>query len=138
MAFCQTCGASVEGKFCANCGAATTAEAESPPGSPAGRLGSGTSELADNIASALCYIPILGGLGFLLIEPYSHNRKIRFHALQSLFVTAMMVVLDIVIGILSRILWGVTDLVHLGYVALILFLMYKAYVSQKMVLPIIG
>ena len=49
-----------------------------------------------------------------------------------------MVVLDIVIGILSPILWGVTGLVHLGYVALILFLMYKAYVGVKIVLPIIG
>src|SRR5205823_6563439 len=138
MAFCQTCGAPVEGNFCAKCGAATTVEAGSQPGSPTGQLGSGISELADNIASALCYIPILGGLGFLLIEPYSHKRNIRFHALQSLFVTALMVVLDIVIGILSPILWGVTGLVHLGYVALILFLMYKAYVGVKLVLPIIG
>ena len=99
-----------------------------------GHLGSGTSELTDNIASALCYIPLLGGLGFLLVEPYSRNRAIRFHALQSLSLTALMVVLDVAMGIL----WRVTDILHLGYAALILFLMYKAYVGEKIVLPIIG
>src|SRR6266571_2826141 len=138
MAFCQNCGSSVEGKFCAKCGAATSLETESQPVSPMGHLGSGTSELTDNIASALCYIPLLGGLGFLLVEPYSRNRAIRFHALQSLSLTAVMVVLDVVIGILWRLLWGVTDILHLGYVALILFLMYKAYVGEKIVLPVIG
>src|SRR6266480_1116877 len=134
MAFCQNCGSSVEGKFCAKCGAATSLETESQPVSPMGHLGSGTSELTDNIASALCYIPLLGGLGFLLVEPYSRNRAIRFHALQSLSLTALMVVLDVAMGIL----WRVTDILHLGYAALILFLMYKAYVGEKIVLPIIG
>jgi len=139
MAFCQNCGSPVDGKFCAKCGAAVGQDSGPPSGAPTGQpLGSGTSELADNIASALCYIPILGGLGFLLVEPYSRNRAIRFHALQSLSLTAVMVVLDVVIGILWRLLWGVTDILHLGYVALILFLMYKAYVGEKIVLPVIG
>ena len=139
MAFCQNCGSPVDGKFCAKCGAAVGQDSGPPSGAPTGQpLGSGTSELADNIASALCYIPILGGLGFLLVEPYSRNRAIRFHALQSLSLTAVMVVLDVVIGILWRLLWGVTDILHLVYVALILFLMYKAYVGEKIVLPVIG
>lgn len=54
--------------------------------------GSGASSgLSDNVASALCYIPIVG-LIFLLVEPYSRNRAVRFHAIQSLMLLVASIV----------------------------------------------
>src|SRR5436190_723925 len=88
MAFCQSCGSPVEGRYCAKCGAAAGQDAGSqappPPISPSGSSASG---LADNVASALCYIPIVG-LIFLFVEPYNRRKLIRFHAFQSLFLVA--------------------------------------------------
>src|SRR5947209_9695110 len=91
MTYCANCGTPVEGRFCPKCGAAAGAApapgyvpppGNVPPGYPppaAGGLG-----MDENLASALCYIPIVG-LIFLLIEPYNKNRTVRFHAFQSLF-----------------------------------------------------
>lgn len=140
MAFCQNCGSQVDGKFCAKCGApsgqdaGTAAPPEIPP--PA----SGEAGLADNIAGALCYIPILGVI-FLLIEPYSRNKLIRFHAFQSLFLVAAMFVINIALTALFEMFWGVFAfyaLFKLVYIGLLIFLALKAFKGEKVVLPVIG
>src|SRR5690349_20275840 len=72
MANCPSCGAPVEGRYCAKCGTATL------PASAAG--------LPDNTAAALCYVlGLITGIIFLVLEPYSRNKLIRFHAFQSIF-----------------------------------------------------
>src|ERR1700674_1198188 len=89
MAFCASCGAEVQGKFCAKCGA--------PSGAPAGGAGnpmagpsatgpSATAGMDENVAAALCYlVGVLTGVLFLVLEPYNRNKVIRFHAFQSIF-----------------------------------------------------
>ena len=141
MAFCQNCGSEVTGRYCARCGApsgqgaGTDASAPSiPPAS------SGASGLADNVASALCYLPILGII-FLLVEPYSRNKLVRFHAFQSLFLTAAMVAINIVLGSVFEILWtGLVffPLVRLLYLVLVIYLAFQAFKGQKIVTPVIG
>ena len=100
----------------------------------------GSSGLTDNIAGALAYIPIIG-LIFLLIEPYNRNRLIRFHAFQSLFLLAAAIVTNIVISVLTSMMWSLYFLwaiIRLAYLVLWLFMMFKTYSGVKVVLPIIG
>ncbi|MBV8819922.1 MAG: hypothetical protein JO022_16280, partial [Acidobacteriaceae bacterium] len=75
MQYCPNCGTPVEGRYCPKCGTAMQAPGgysapPPPPGGygapPPGATGLGSDE---NVAAALCYIPIVG-LIFLLIDPY--------------------------------------------------------------------
>lgn len=111
MPFCATCGAQVEGRFCAKCGSPVAAAAQGagasapppPPGAPGYPPPSGYAQqpygqpgmmapppaampMADNVACALCYaLGFVTGIIFLVIAPYNQNRTVRFHAFQSIF-----------------------------------------------------
>jgi uncharacterized membrane protein len=142
MAFCPNCGSAVDGKFCAKCGAAVGAGTDPPVGSsfPMQAPGAGASGLTDNVAGALAYIPIIG-LIFLLIEPYSRNKLIRFHAFQSLFLVAVVIVFNILLGVLAGMMFSLYflwSLIHLAEVVLWLFMMFKTFSGVKVVLPVIG
>ena len=150
MAFCANCGSQVEGRFCAKCGSAVAAEAGAgaagvnvpPPAAQAQAAG-----MTDNVAAALCYLlGILTGILFLVLEPYNRNKLIRFHAFQSIFLWCTWLAVWIVISIFSVALslLGLffIPLLHLvvmlGFCAVWIVLMFKAYNNQKWVLPIIG
>lgn len=120
-----------------------------PSGAPGGKTSLG---LDSNLGAMLCYIAnILCCLGvilsivFLITE--KENRFVKFHALQSLFLGGVCVVLLIVVEILGVIL----GMVHLGILAtglwfilvlifLVLWLLagIKAYSGQWYKLPGIG
>src|SRR4051794_39363045 len=133
MAFCQNCGAAVDGRFCAKCGAAVGQDSGAPMGSsipPSPE--SGASGMTDNIAGALAYIPIIGVI-FLLIEPYNRNKAIRFHAFQGLFLLAASIVTGIVLSTVASIFWSLVFLmpfVQLIFVGIWLFLMFKTYSGE--------
>jgi hypothetical protein len=106
MTFCQNCGSPVEGRFCAKCGAATgqDAGASSPP------PGADFKTMSTNVASALCYVPLLGGIVFLLMEPYNRNKLIRFHAFQALFLFGALFLVNVVLkNLLFWILWKIYE-----------------------------
>ncbi len=142
MAFCPSCGATVDGRFCAKCGASLAegvpAAAPQPPAAGSG------STLAPNIASALSYIPVLiPAILFLVWAPYNRDRTVRFHAWQSLFLQLAWIVtgiaLSVVIPIVSWQLWlAAGQLLNLAVVVLALYLMWKAYKGERVVLPVIG
>jgi uncharacterized membrane protein len=110
--------------------------------------------LQENIASALCYIPFLGlvvGIVFLVLQPYNQNKTIRFHAFQSIFFTLTWLIFRIGLSIiLSGLGYGLLGffftllhlfvwlVVGLGGFLLGLFLMWRAYNNNPLVLPIIG
>ncbi len=107
--------------------------------------------MEDNLASALCYaLGLITGIVFLVLEPYSKNRAVRFHAFQSIFFSVGSIVLNIaisiVIVILARFLpYGMRALlsllslgVSLCLMVFWLFLMYKAYNREKFMIPVIG
>ncbi len=152
MAFCPSCGAEAQGKYCAKCGAPlpgdvgqTTIPSPPPNAPPAQAAG-----LTDNMAAALCYaLLVLTGVLFLMLEPYNRNKTIRFHAFQSIFAWIAMVVVSIGVSIISMILLPIPFLgamlslllhgiVYLGFFILWLLLMYKAYNNERWVLPIVG
>lgn len=152
MPFCATCGAQVEGRFCAKCGS-TVASAGPGPGAgpqPMGQPMATSAPMADNVASALCYaLGFITGIIFLVIAPYNQNRTVRFHAFQSIFFNVALIAVEIALSIvfsimfhilhflalLGALIWPVFFLAIFG---LWLYLMFSAYQGKTVVLPIIG
>lgn len=110
-----------------------------------------SSGIGNNVAGLLCYLfGWLGGLIFLLIEPYKNDRFVRFCAFQSIFFNVAVVALWIGLSILSFILTAITKglagllmfplmlILWLGFLVLLVYLMIKAYGHQEVKLPIIG
>src|SRR5690242_5757284 len=142
MPFCSNCGSPVEGRFCAKCGTPLNTPAEAgtagEPSQTSPRAG-----LTDNVASALCYV-FIGGVLFLVLPPYNQNRKIRFHAYQSIFMLGAAIVTWFLLGSLSlflgsflRLLGHLFDLIMplflLGCCALWLVMIIKAYQDEKVI-----
>src|SRR6185295_11726298 len=146
MPFCGTCGAQVEGRFCAKCGNAvgTSQPPSGQPGpAPAGAAG---APMADNVVSALCYaLGLVTGIIFLVIAPYNQNRTVRFHAFQSIFMHVGLIAVWIVFNIVFRLisvfaLFGAIlfPILGLGCFILWLYLLISAYQGKMVMLPIIG
>jgi len=120
MATCPNCGAAVEGEQCPHCQPAPV--------------------IADNVASALCYL-LLGVTGALLlfIEPYSHNRRVRFHAFQAILVNLVIIVFWVAISFAGRqVALLLSPLFLLGCLVLWLALIWTAWQDSRLVLPVIG
>lgn len=152
MAFCASCGAQMEGRFCAKCGA--VAGAGAPAGGPSAGAqpapAAAPAGLSDNAASALCYVlGLITGILFLVIAPYNQNRAVRFHAFQSIFLNVAWIGVWIVLTIFSVVvtsisftlgmLFGMLHLiVGLGFLVLWIYMLVKAYQGQRVLLPVIG
>ena len=150
MAFCPSCGAPVEGRYCAKCGTAVDPAAPAAA-SPAVNLPAVSAPgLPENTAAALCYVlGFVTGIIFLVLEPYNKNKLIRFHAFQSIFLNIAWIGVFIALSIIGIVLLPIPFLgpmlsiilhlgVSLGAFILWLMLMYKAYNRERWVLPIIG
>jgi uncharacterized membrane protein len=137
MAFCATCGAAVEGQFCAKCGS----RAGAAP-SAAARPGVQQSEgLAENVAAALCYVlGLVTGILFLILTPYNKNPLIRFHAFQSIFLNVACIVASIVLNMVFVMihLWALLPLISLGILCVFIYMLVMAYQGKTIVLPVIG
>jgi uncharacterized membrane protein len=107
-----------------------------------------TTGLPDNLAGALSYVlgPITG-IFFLVMEKQS--RFVRFHAMQSLLVGVVLIIVNFVLNVLDAVLlripfigWlfslGLALVVGLASLVLWLALMYAAYRGQEWELPWIG
>jgi len=133
MPFCPHCGASAAAAYCSKCGGKVSSGFEGSSQSDTG--------LTDNVAGALCYLGwIFTAIIFLILPPYSRSRNVRFHAFQSLFLTIAWVLANTFLALLlPAILRGtIRDLVQLAGILLWLFLMWKTYNNERVVLPIIG
>ena len=155
MAFCTKCGAQVGAgmSFCPACGAPTGSAAG--PATPAAGAGAvpatGSTAMSSNVAGLLTYIlGFITGIIFLVIEPYKNDKFVRFHAFQSIFLSAIWIGFRIVWGYIVMGLfwnpfsglWGllrlVSMLISLAFLACVLFMMYKAYNNERFKLPVIG
>jgi uncharacterized membrane protein len=99
--------------------------------------------LTENVACALCYaLGLITGILFLVLAPYNQNRKIRFHAFQSIFFHVAFIVVWIVILMVAAVSGGllifVSPVIWLAFFVLWLVLIIKAYQDQMFVLPVIG
>ena len=136
MAFCPSCGAPVEGRYCAKCGAAVDPSAPpvtpvQPPSAPG---------MPENTVAALCYIPaFIVPIIFLVLEPYSRNQTIRFHAFQSIFLNGAMFVLWMALRVvLPWYSWRLVGLLDLAFFILWIYMLLQTYQGKKIVLPVIG
>jgi uncharacterized membrane protein len=149
MAFCANCGAAVtEGaSFCPSCGARVGAGPQTAgPQQPA-------APMTPNAAAALSYLPYAGfiiGIIFLVIEPYRRDPFVRFHAFQSIFLSAAAAIAWIIwsdvfslpffasFGIVWNTLGLMWGLLRVACLLIWLFMMYKAYRNERYLLPWIG
>jgi uncharacterized membrane protein len=152
MPFCASCGTQVEGKFCPKCGAAIVAGGATPPPPPLpGTYAApvASAPMAENVASTLCYVlGLITGIIFLVLEPYSKNRTVRFHAFQSIFLNVAIIVIEIAFSIVFGIMLRITGffgffgiffpIFWLALLALWLYLLLSTYQGKTIVLPIIG
>lgn len=85
---CLNCGieAMAGAAYCPSCG--------KPVGDPAAIEQPATAAgLQTNVAGALCYLGgFVTGILFLIIWPYTRERFVRFHAFQSIFLSAALFV----------------------------------------------
>jgi len=141
---CEKCGVEmVAGSaFCASCGRPVALGSGEHGGTAVA-----TASLSANVAGALCYLGgAVTGVLFLILEPYRHDRFVRFHAFQSIFFTIGWIVLHLALGMIESVLpwalWHVmaalSMLVSLGLFCLALWLMYRAYNNERFKLPVIG
>ena len=151
MAFCATCGAPVEGRFCAKCGSAVGAAAPPaggaapPPQMQAAPQLQAGAPMADNVASTLCYVlGLITGIIFLVLSPYNKNPTVRFHAFQSIFLHVACIVLSIGLRIVlvdmlhMYFLYFVTSLIWLAAFLLWIVMLLQTYQGKTIVLPVIG
>ena len=136
MAFCPSCGAAVEGRYCAKCGTAVDPAAppavNMPPVSASG--------LPENTAAALCYLlGVITGIIFLVLQPYASNKLIRFHAFQSIFLHVSVIIIWVALrSILPWSLWAVVTILNLAFFVLWIYMLLQTYQGKKVVLPVIG
>ena len=107
--------------------------------------------MTSNVAGLLTYaLGFITGIIFLVIEPYKRDPFVRFHAFQSIFLSAACIVIWIAWSIVSGILfigslgvlWHVVLLswllLRIAFFLLWLFMLYKAYNNERYMLPFIG
>jgi uncharacterized membrane protein len=155
MAFCANCGAALtEGAgFCASCGKQVGGAPQADPsGSQVGSAvaPAASSGLASNAAAALSYVlGLITGIVFLVLEPYKHDRFVRFHAMQSILFCAAAIAFSIAWSIIWGILFSISGslifidvplrlAISLALFLFWLFVMYQAYSQREYRIPIIG
>jgi uncharacterized membrane protein len=161
MAFCANCGSAVTdgAAFCAGCGKAVGTSPQPVAIAQSGGAAVAVQPVAaqpaatgltSNVAAALAYIlGFITGIVFLVLEPYKHDRFVRFHAMQSILYSAAGIVFRIGWSILVSAVvevsgWAGLVLVPVGLVISLslfgfwIFLMYQAYSNREFRIPMIG
>ena len=165
MAFCASCGASLNAgaTFCGACGArvssgpvaamsAAAAPAPAPIQSTGASSAAGTG-LAPNVAGMLAYTPFIGwiiSIVWLVLDPYRNDAFVKFNAMQELLLTVALVAISITFSILGMIITAITSgfaflvmgplwlVFWLAVIGYHFYLMYRAYNSQRPMIPFIG
>jgi uncharacterized membrane protein len=138
---CPQCAASMPdtAAFCPGCGRAMR-----PVESARGTVGA----LPEPLAGALAYL-LLPAIVFLLVEPYSKNRFVRFHSFQCLGVCLAGVVVGASLRVVGFFLFFVPDfgrllsllvsmVVSLAFFVVWVVLIVKALQGEMFKLPVVG
>ena len=148
MPFCPQCGTNVgtSDQFCAKCGGRQ-------PGAGAGsnpktqNFQQFASGISNRQAALLCYIPIVGWLAAIIVlasERFRHERQVRFHAFQGLYLFVAWLIVEWVVSparyifddyAFSRM---IVHLLQLAVLGAWIFMMIKVSQDQMYKLPIVG
>lgn len=91
-----------------------------------------------NLVAAIAYVPLISiftSLAIFFVE--KDDKFIRFHALQAILISAAYFVLSIILGNLP-LGSSLNGLIFLGFLAVWLFSMYKAWLGDVFKWPVIG
>lgn len=100
-------------------------------------IGKSSTGLDGNIAGLLSYaLGLFTGILFLVLE--KDSRFVKFHAMQSILVSASLILINMISGFIPFIGWFLGLLVAPISFILWLFLMYQAYQGKFFKLPVIG
>jgi uncharacterized membrane protein len=154
---CPHCAAKmpVTAAFCPGCGRSVPAQpapVQPLPVQPTpaevraqGRVG----VLPESIAGALAYLTFVPAVLFLVLEPYSKNRFVRFHSVQCLLLWGASVLFAIALKLASVVLfiipvlgpllvWLVATVVVLAAGVIWVVLLVKALQGEMFKLPLLG
>jgi len=126
--------------YCPGCGRAMR---------PVERARGTVGALPETLAGALAYCTIIPALVFLFVEPYSKNRFVRFHSLQSLGVFLVGLVVGATLRIVGFVLffvpvlghlivWLLSMVVILAFIVVWAVLVVKALQGEMFKLPVLG
>jgi uncharacterized membrane protein len=140
MPFCSQCGNQVGAadSYCGKCGARQPAMA-----SAAQPITRGLETLNPKTASILCYIPWVGWVAAIVVlasDRFRHDRAVRFHAFQGLYLFVAWLIADQVVrpmfdSFTSGHLYRIVEAVLIGASV---FMMVKAAHEQTYPLPLFG
>jgi uncharacterized membrane protein len=142
MPFCSQCGNQVgAAPYCALCGSKQPVDGAAPPPSPAASDPLGG--LNPRTASILCYIPGLGWIASLIVlasSRFRHNRLVRFHGFQGLYLFVAWLLVDQVLRPLLQRIPGfhLHSIVQAVLVGMSIFMMVKASHDEAYPLPLFG
>ncbi|MBM3813408.1 MAG: hypothetical protein FJW20_17435 [Acidimicrobiia bacterium] len=97
--------------------------------------------MEDHVAAALCYLfGFITGIIFLAWSPYNQSKNVRFHAYQSILLTVAWLLVHFMIALFIPFGFRFTlgPLVQIAGMLLWLFMMWKTYTKERIVLPVIG
>lgn len=148
MPFCVQCGAGVgnSDRFCGKCGAPQPAA----PRGPRFRTDQFFSGLTNRNAALLCYIPWFGWIAAIFIlasDRFRHDRQVRFHAFQGLYLFVAWLIVDWVFVPMVSIpehfsdppAWGLPGhLLQLAMLAVWVIMIIKVAHGENFHLPILG
>ena len=96
-----------------------------------------SSGVQENLAGALCYLfGWVTGLIFFVVEP--KNKFVRFHAVQSIAVSIVIMVVYFILFFIPVIGWIISALLGILTFVLWILMMVKAYQGQMFKLPVVG
>ena len=145
MPFCTSCGNEVAptDTFCALCGSRQTVTSAPNP-----RF---LNEISPRTAAMACYIPLLGWIAAIVVlatSRFQHDREVRFHAFQGLYLFVAWLLVDWVIQPMFafsmagpnplRALRGLAVLLQMSVFVAWIWMIIKTSQAQMYRLPIVG
>ena len=96
-----------------------------------------STSLSPNIASTLCYIPVVGFVAAIVLLIVEKNTTVRWNAIQSLLLGLGIFVLDLILG-MTVVLALLIPIVNIAMLIVSLVLAVKAYQGTTVRLPLLG
>lgn len=94
--------------------------------------------LDQNVEAMLCYLPYISlftSIAIFLME--KKNKFVRFHAAQGFVLALAYTLVSMMLGMTLFLIWLI-PLVSMGTFVVWLFMMWKAYNNEEVMLPVLG
>lgn len=156
MPFCTQCGKEVRATdtFCGSCGyqqapgpSASAAEGAAPGAKttpPKNPVGDFVQTVNPHTAAICCYIPLVGWIASIVIlaaEKFRHDKELRFHAFQGLYIFVLWLFVDWVFTPMAAFAASTRFIGHAMHVVVFgvwIFMLVKTSQGELFRLPIIG